>query len=981
MNDNTRSSLASVTLAGMAAATLSFASHAQAPAATEDDLAEVVVTGSSIRGVAPVGSNLITMGQEEIAKIGAQNVTEILARLPAIEGFGASGRANASSSNGGVGISVYIHQLGANGSNSTLVLVDGHRVPASGVTNYLVNPNNVPSAMIERVEVLAEGASAVYGSDAVAGVVNFITRKKFDGVQLKAEMSGASGTKSYAASVLGGHSWDTGSVVGAVSHTQEGELDFVDRPFTNPLVQTARAAAAGLSGTGATNFGNFNCDPATVQPNAAGNIYLNAQGATNVTNTAANQPCSNWAYGALFPRDIRQNAMIRVSQQVGERMDFGADVVYSRRRSEQIQSRGALTANAFGVGTAIAGQANPFYTNPPGVTATRQQIRYLFDELLGPGALSTGGEDLLHGTATLKYRLTDSWDVDGLVMLGYADNYAAQNVGLVNTGLALLALNGTTQTSGNTTVTSIPGLNAITLNLPLTAANALDVWNPAATNRTSAAVRQALVNNENLNRGVYQLQQYRLSAQGGVFDLPGGTVKIAFGGEYLRTGISQDVTRPVNNAGASVGSQLFQFNFGRTDTAGYVEANIPVISPEMGIPFVQKVETNLAVRYDHYSDFGGTTNPKASFNWDVMTGLRLRGNVSTSFVAPPLNLVGGKLGLANFSNVSGGGPQGNNVPVAFYPNVTQFGIPGCTASSATCSIATLQGINSSVGDPTAIAQEGDGWSFGADITPSFAPGLTIAATLWNTNLIGGMTAPQFGARVTTASLANALTLYPNCATAADIAAFASQAPQNSVFPACVQFTYRSDTSNYLTYYARGLDLQVGYKLQTRFGTFPMDYSLTQLLKFDEGFAYKTEPTPNQVFSALNTNGFASQFPSVKTNMRGHLGWEYNGFLADVYGNFTGSYKNVNATAVTPTQSNAAGVYSGVGGDKVKANFTADLHLAYNFSAGFLDRAQIALSVNNVFDKEPPYFNSTNGFDGLVASPLGRYLTLSVSTRL
>jgi iron complex outermembrane receptor protein len=400
----------------------------------------------------------------------------------------------------------------------------------------------------------------------------------------------------------------------------------------------------------------------------------------------------------------------------------------------------------------------------------------------------------------------------------------------------------------------------------------------------------------------------------------------------------------------------------------------------MNIPLVRALEANLALRHDNYSDFGSTTNPKASFNWDIVSGLRIRGNVSTSFVAPPLNLVGGKLGLANFSSVSGGSPQGSNVPVSLYPTVTQMGLPGCTTASTYCNIATLQGINSSVGDPTAIAQKGHGWSIGADYKPDYVPGLTVAATLWNTDLIGGMTAPQFGARTTTASLANALTFYPNCATAAQIAAFASQAPQTSVFPACVQFTYRSDTSNYLTYYAQGIDLSVAYRFSTRFGTFQVDDNLTQMLKFDEGFAYKAAPASNQVFSALNTDGFASAFPSIATNTRAHAGWSDQGFIADLYANYTGAYKNVNGTAVIPVQTNAAGVYSGQGGDPVKPNLTFDLHFGYQFHSVIGDD-QISLSIRNVFDTLPPYFNSTNGYDSLVASPIGRMITLGFTARM
>jgi iron complex outermembrane recepter protein len=957
-----------------AATTAAQAQTGSAAAATTTS-EDVVVTGTSFRGVAPVGSNLITVGSEEIKKMTANTVTEMMANMPAIEGMGNSGRANASSSNGGPGVAVYIHQLGANGSNSTLILVDGHRVPHSGVTNYFVNPNNVPAPMIERIEVLAEGASAIYGSDAVAGVINFITRKNYDGMELKGSYTKIDGSDGYSMSALGGHTWDSGSWVAAASYSIENELPNTARPWTSPFAQPARAAAAGLVGPGTSFFGSFNCSPATIRPNAAGNIYLSPTSATNVANNTANATCSNWQYGSIFGRDERLNTMIRINQEIGEKMNFNADLIYGQRKSVQTASRGTLTATAFGNGGGGA-QANPFYINPPGVTATRQEIRYNFDELLGPGAQSTGGDSFLSGHADLTYQMFSDWEANFLVSSGRDDAYAAENLNAVDSGQALLALNGTTQSGGSTTATAIPGYNAIILNTPLTAANALDVWNPAATNRTSAAVRAGLIDPTNINHGVYSLTQFKASAQGSVLQMPAGSLKVAVGLEMLNTQIYQYGTRPLNVANAAVASRLFQFHFNRKDLAQFVETSIPLVSPEMGVPLIQRFDINVAVRHDDYSDFGATTNPKGSFTWQIVDGLKIRGNASTSFVAPPLNLVGGKAGLANFSNV-GGSTQNASIPVAFYPLVTQMGIAGCTAASTTCNISTLQGISSSVGDASAIAQKGKGWAIGADWDPSFIPGLSMQATFWDTQLVGGMTAPQVGARVNTASLSNALVLFPACATAADITAFASQAPQNSVFPTCVQFTYRSDTSNYLTYYAQGVDFNVAYRVETGVGTLRADYVLSELTKFDEGFAYKTAPTPDQTFSALGTNGFASAFPSVATNMRGHLGWEIGNFVADVYANYTGPYKNVNANSVIPVVSNAAGVYAGVGGDPVASNTTFDLHFGYDVPAA---QSQISLAIKNVGDKLPPYWNSASGYDNLVGNPIGREYKLTLSKK-
>src|SRR6266702_783331 len=192
-----------------------FSSAAQAQnTSAETPVESVVVTGTSIRGVAPVGSNLITLGQQEISDVGAVTISEVLANVPAITGMGNSGRG--SNGNGGAGASVYIHQIGASAQNSTLVIMDGHRLPVagSGNGNPVVDPNIIPQNMLERVEVLADGASSVYGSDAVSGVVNFITRKKFDGLELHYQAQHEHGAAlGQFGSVLAGESWDKGGFI------------------------------------------------------------------------------------------------------------------------------------------------------------------------------------------------------------------------------------------------------------------------------------------------------------------------------------------------------------------------------------------------------------------------------------------------------------------------------------------------------------------------------------------------------------------------------------------------------------------------------------------------------------------------------------------------------------------------------------------------------------------------------------------------
>ena len=172
-----RGSGSTITLAVSALIFGGAAAVAQTPAAPSSS-EEIVVTGTNIRGAAPVGSGLIQVGRQQIEKTGAQTVQQILRSVPAITSSGATPQGL---NPGASYFSPTIHGLGASSSNSTLVLIDGHRV-APGNQGALIDPNIIPPIALERVVVLAEGASSVYGSDAVAGVVNFITRRSYDGV-------------------------------------------------------------------------------------------------------------------------------------------------------------------------------------------------------------------------------------------------------------------------------------------------------------------------------------------------------------------------------------------------------------------------------------------------------------------------------------------------------------------------------------------------------------------------------------------------------------------------------------------------------------------------------------------------------------------------------------------------------------------------------------------------------------------------------
>ena len=253
-------------LAG-SAALVALAAVPQLALAQEAESNEVVVTGTSIRGVAPVGSQLIGVTRETITADSPANAKELLMTVPQLGNFGANAEQSTSNRFRTAGFQPNIHNLGI---YATLTLFNGHRMAPVGGEAVFPDPSIIPVIATQRVEVIADGASAIYGSDAVAGVVNFIYRTKVDGFEASATYGwNDTSYRKRNAAVLGGKVWDNGSIMAAYEYSdntspKSGEIDFLalggdqtsrggrDLRGTVCLDPTVRAANALGNPTGTT---------------------------------------------------------------------------------------------------------------------------------------------------------------------------------------------------------------------------------------------------------------------------------------------------------------------------------------------------------------------------------------------------------------------------------------------------------------------------------------------------------------------------------------------------------------------------------------------------------------------------------------------------------------------------------------------------------------------------------------------------------
>src|ERR1700722_13137759 len=215
-NQTIAGNLSSRLLHGTAIAALAMSATAAAAQVSGNPQIETVTgTGTSIPGAAAIGANIITVDRPDIEASGATSIQQLLANVPSVTGFGNPAQGPYGSGHQAGPAAPTIHSLGASASNSTLILVDGHRLPLSGLSHTLADPSTIPTIALERVEVLPDGASSIYGSDAVAGVLNFITRKDYQGAETDLQYGDGLDYNSVNFGQILGTTWDKGSVMAA----------------------------------------------------------------------------------------------------------------------------------------------------------------------------------------------------------------------------------------------------------------------------------------------------------------------------------------------------------------------------------------------------------------------------------------------------------------------------------------------------------------------------------------------------------------------------------------------------------------------------------------------------------------------------------------------------------------------------------------------------------------------------------------------
>ena len=562
----------------------------------------VVVTGTQIRGAAPVGSTLITIDRDQFMNTGATTTNEILQQQPQVFNFGIADTQR--NGTGGAGNITYASSVNLRGLSpfATLTLVDGHRDVPSGTLGAAVDPSTIPTVMLSNIAIVADGASATYGSDAIAGVVNLILRRNLEGVEATARGGWGNSYDEQQFNIAAGHQWDGGQLTVGVEYSNHSALSGLSRAF-----YTSNQTAFGGS-----DFRVNNCNPGTIV--ASGKTYaIPAGGVTPATAgqlaAGTQNLCDPLKTEDLIPQQTHYNVAFTFDQKVTDWMSVYAEGHYSRRdyRRSVPEPSGPLTVTS----------ANPYFVAPPGSGVTSETVDYWFgNQGLGNTALDGGysiNEQIVAGV-NIKLGGDWLWETEASYGVDHDEEGGISGDGVTGRSINL---------SGPQVAAALASTNPAT---------ALNLFGP-----NSLTLLNSLNNAVSIAPGVVRQQVVESKVDGSIFQLPGGAVRGALGVQYERDTLADGLFRGTLQAPPAINYQ----HLARDATAVYGELLVPIVGDGNSIEGIQALNLDAGMRYTNYTVVGATTNPKFGLDWTVVDGLKLRGSYGSSFRAPALSeLVG-----------------------------------------------------------------------------------------------------------------------------------------------------------------------------------------------------------------------------------------------------------------------------------------------------------------------------------------------------
>ncbi|MDR7191617.1 TonB-dependent receptor [Luteimonas terrae] len=916
--------------------TASFGAVGTVSAQTTDatTLDRIEVTGSRIRQVdVETAQPITTINRDQIQAGGFNTVADILQNIPSAGSPTFSRTSPLTSNQEAGGQYIDLRNLGA---QRTLVLVNGKRLGIS--PDGFQDVSTIPTAMVERIDILKDGASSIYGSDAMAGVINIITRTNFEGAEANAyfgQYDDGDGAKKSFDFVIG-MAGERGSItIGAESHTED-EVWARDRFFSNDSYPGYPQYSTTVVG----QWGNWRPVGSTGpwQAPDRGSSAL-GPGVWHDQNASDTSKPSDQMH-VMTPLE-RRSLFTNVNYDLTDNVRFTADMSYTKRSSDRQIAGYPTQSTVIGAPMSVDSYFNP--------TGGADPVNWRRRGWEVPRTTATDQTTwrfaaALQGSFEIGDRFFD-WDA------GYM--YNENDLTIINNGNFFIpnvrrAVGPSFVNAQGQVVCGTPGAE-IAGCVP---------WNPFAGFGTGAVANsladpavQAYLFKQEQALGRTETNNFFANLAGSLFTLPAGDLGFAVGVEHRKEegGFTPDaIAQSGDSTNLASGPTYGAYSLDEV----YAELNIPVLAD---VAFAQELSFNVASRYSDFDTFGDTTNSKAGFKWRPIEDLLVRGTWSEGFRAPTIgDLFGGTSDTFTTGfrdpcdtvyGVAAGSPRClQDVPVG-YRQLQQGFVPTTTPGAQT-PVAFTSGSNPLLEPETSVSK-----TLGLVYNPNYVQGLSVALDWWNIRIENTIVADAPN------------TILSDCYVGLIESRCALFSRDPSLGNIVAELQYGGRNAGYAE--TEGYDLDVNYGLSTDFGRFDARWATTYVSFYEIKSTNDVEAVPGQA------NGFGGSF-RVRSNL--NLSWSLEDFAVTWgmrynSGSKEGCYFEELCSLPNYQAPDTLGTI--VPQNEIGSVTYNDLQVSWQAPWN----ARIAIGANNVLDRDPPiYFSQpSSGFAFYGGHDIGRFI--------
>lgn len=997
--------LALLSTTGLMTATMAHAQDVGAPAAqpTEETEATIVVTGSQIQGaqindVLPV----TVLDEQQIENTGASSGDELFRSIPQA-GTVAFNEQNATTQNnvrGDVG-SVNLRDLG---TGNTLLLMNGRRMNLHpGFQTELLVPvvspdtNEIAPGSVRRIEVLRDGASAIYGADAVAGVINTVLKGNMKGGFLETDWRASDGTSLYSYSINGGLGFDFGGGRGNLTvyggHFHENGLDALKRDYSRDDNKLPLLVGTDFEGDASFNnrntfgpFGQFDIQaPSTRTPIRDDDFYLQPSTFSGCDMDFGNGICANAGttpttavrYNTIFgntliSRKNRYNAMALLNYELTDSLEAYFEGSYYRSENQRINDASAILSavpvgiartaywNPFGPTTLVSGGANP--NRLPGTTIP-----------------STGADVIME-----RYRFVDAGnrgvfvDKDAYRLVGgLRGNFGAWEF---DTGFVYSKSKVTDLETNRVSLTAMQqSINRTTSDAynPFNGGCIEDPGQGDCTPNPASVIDTFRINVSRVGGTSLALADFKISRDD-LIVLPAGNLGVATGVEWRRETFYDDrdarldgtitftdsVTGVFNGSDVAGTSPSPDTDGTRTVYSAFAEIFVPVVSSDMNIPLVEDFNVQMAGRIERFEDIDATAVvPRVAASWTTIPGVTFRGAWSQGFRAP------------NLVQVNDDGTTRSNTRDDFVVCQAQVR-KGLLSSLDACPGAGVISFRS--GARSLKPEDSDSINLGIVLEPKFMPGLTLTADYWQVKqaaLVGtfgddNAIALDLLRRLGGSTNPNVIRAAP---TADDIELFTG----TGLTPAGKIVQVLDPYLNLDSRVSKGWDIGMNYKVPDfGIGQFRLRLNAARLKSFVQSAGVDGEELLAGIAAgklpADVTVGGLGELLEIegrpKWRVSGSVNWESGPVEIGLFGKYTGKVWDTSVVRdILLVSDNPNANYY-----RVKDQFLTNLSVSYKINNDTaLNGTRLRFAINNLFDKDPPLADETYGFYSELYTARGR----------